>query len=578
MAKLTDPRQPGRRSQSTRLPLVARIGTAIIVLLVIASGVYLSQRSSGNKSELPSVGSTPTSTSTTIVASAGGTLVEGDVGLPSTLDPLLATSQTEHDLAKLMFDGLVRVDGSGTPQPDLAEKWTVSPDGLTYTFTLRPNVTWQDGSPFTSQDVRFTIGLIQSANFPGNEQMTQFWRPILVETPNNQTVTFHLLEPFSPFLNFLDLPILPKHILGGTVPEDLTTDAFNVSPVGTGPYSLDSFDKAHAEVKLRAFRNYWGTKPNLDNITIRYFDDANALVSALKSGEVQATGSLSTAEILQPGFLPPQDVVYGPLMMSYTALFLNTRVEPFSNQIVRQAIQMAIDPSELTNGPLKSEAMAGSSPIPASSWAYVESHVTPDQQRATSLLDKAGWKYVEKDGVLENGGARLSFKLLVNSDDPQRVLMAQTIARQLSQIHVQVDVEPASTADVSQALTSRTFTAAIFGGHYGHGDPDCLDAWDSSGTTSGLNFTGINDDVIDQSLKDARSTTDLASRKQDYAKFQQAFVTQAPAIVLYYPRFLYVVSSSIGGVTPDPIINPSDRFNHIASWYLRTQPSASATP
>lgn len=560
--------------------MMARIGTAIIVLLVIAGGVYLSQRSSGHKSQLPSISSTAsaTSRSATTVASTGGTLVEGDVGLPSTLDPILATSQTEHDLAKLMFDGLVRVDGSGTPQPDLAEKWTISPDGLTYTFTLRPNVTWQDGSPFTSQDVRFTVGLIQSPNFPGDAQLTQFWRPILVETPNNQTVIFHLLEPFSPFLNFLDLPILPKHILGGTVAEDLLTDSFNVSPVGTGPYSLESFDKAHSEVKLRAFQGYWGKRPNLDNITIRYFDNANTLVTALKSGEVQATGSLSATQILQPGFLPAQDTVYGSLMMSYTALFLNTRVEPFSNQIVRQAIQMAIDPSELTNGPLKSEVVAGSSPIPASSWAFADPKVTSNQQQAASMLNKSGWKYVEKDGVLENGSARLSFKLLVNSDDPQRMLMAQTIARQLSQIHVQVTLLPASTADVSQALTSRTFTAAIFGGHYGNGDPDCLDAWDSSGTTSGLNFTGINDDVIDQSLKDARSTTDLERRKQDYAKFQQAFVSQVPAIVLYYPRFLYVVSSDIGGVTPDPIINPSDRFNQIASWYLREVPTPSATP
>ena len=508
----------------------------------------------------------------------GGTIVEGDVGLPTSFNPLLANSQTERDLSQLMFDGLTRVDGSGTPQPDLAEKWTVSPDGLTYTINLRAGLTWHDGAPFTSQDVRFTIGLIQSPDFPGNAQLSRFWRPIVVDTPDDRTVIFHLMDPFSPFLNYLNLPILPKHILGGVLAQDLAADPFGSNPVGTGPFKFDSYDKDHQEIKLSADAGYFGVKPNLSGITIRYFDSSDKLLAALKSGSVQATGTLSIDQLLRPGAIPSQDSVYAPLLMSYTALFFNTRVEPFSSQTVRQALQMAINPAELTNGPLKSQAVAGSGPIPETSWAFSPQTIAFDQQKASAMLEKAGWKYVEKDDVLENGDVRLAFQLLVNGDDPQRVLMAQTIAQQLSAIHVRVDVQPTTAEAVGQALTSRQFSAAVFGGHYANGDPDCFDVWRSAESNVGLNFTGISDQSIDKTLKDARSTTEIDKRKQLYAQFQKDFVAQAPAVVLYYPRYVFVVSSKVHGVKPDPIVDPSDRFQQISSWYLGGAPSSNATP
>ncbi len=498
-----------------------------MVLLVIAAGVYFTQRSSGGKRQTPRVAGSPTTAAPGALQTTGS-LVEGDVGLPTTLNPLFANSQTERDLATLMFDGLVRVDGSGTPVPDLAEKWVVSSDGLTYTVTLKSGLTWHDGAPLTSQDVRFTIGLVQSQGFPGSPQLSQFWRPIVVETPDDKTVVFHLMDAFSPFVNYLNLPILPKHILGGVLARDLPTNPFNAAPVGTGPFSFASFDTQQQEIKLRAFAGYSGTKPRLNDLTIRYFDDTAKLLAALKSGSVQATGTVPADQLLRAGAIPRQYSVYAPLLMSYTALFFNTRIAPFSNQIVRQAIQLAIDPTELTNGPLKSQVIPGSSPIPEASWAFSAQGMAPNPQQASALLDKAGWKYVATDDVLENGDVSLSFQLLVNGDDPQRLLMAQTIAQQLGNIHIRVDVQPTTSDAVSQSLTSHQFAAAVFGGSYPNGDPDCLDVWHSTDTSTGLNFTGISDQIIDKALLDARTTSNMDKRRQDYAQFQQEFITQAP--------------------------------------------------
>lgn len=556
---------------------MARVGTAIIVVAIIAAGIYLTQHTIGGRTRTR-VSDSPTSTVTTASIQAGGTLIEGDVGVPSTFNPLFANSQTERDLARLLFDGLVRVDGSGTPRPDLAEKWDVSSNGLAYTVMLKSGLTWHDGAPVTSQDVRFTIGLIQSPGFPGNPQLSQFWRPVVVDTPDDRTVVFHLMKPFSPFLNYLNLPILPKHILGGVLAEDLTSDPFNFAPIGTGPFRFRAYEKQQQEIKLDAFASYSGDKPKLTDMTIRYFDDPTTLLAALKNGSVQATGTLPADQLLRAGALPASDSVYAPILMGYTALFFNTRVPPFSNQVVRQAIQLAIDPAELTNGPLKSQVVPGTGPIPETSWAYSAQSVVPDPQRATAMLEQAGWTYVEKDDMLKYGDMTLSFQLLVNADDPQRMLMAQTIAQQLARIHIRVEVQPASSAAVSQALTSRQFSAAVFGGNYPNGDPDCLDVWLSTQASTGLNFTGISDPAIDTALLNARGTSDVEKRRQYYAQFQHEFATQVPAVVLYYPRFLFVASSALRGVKPEPVVDPSDRFLQISSWYLAGAGVPRATP
>ena len=402
-----------------------RIGAAIIVLLVVATGVYFGRGKINHSSPSSSASGTP------VTANAGGaptdrTLVEGDLGAPATLNPLLASSQTEQDLSRLIFSGLVRVDGSGAPQPDLADRWTVSEDGLTYTIKLRSGVTWHDGKPFTSQDVRFTIGLVQSSSFPGDPRLTQFWRPIVVDTPDDLTVVFHLLAPFAPFVNHLDLPIVPKHVLGGVVAEDLSSDPFGARPVGTGPYRFESWDASKNQIELKVFADYAQTRPLLNSLTFRYYDRPATLLAALKSGDVMASGTLSADDLLRAGALPKDDVIYAPVTMSYTALFMNTRVAPFTDQAVRQALQTAINPTDLTNGPLQSKAVAGSSPIPQPSWAHVLADAKADPAHASLLLKNAGWNYDETTDALMKDGRSLSFQLLVSADDSSRVLMAQS--------------------------------------------------------------------------------------------------------------------------------------------------------
>lgn len=502
-----------------------------------------------------------------------GSYTEGAVGVPTTLNPLLATSLNDHDLATVLFRGLVRVDGHGRAQPDLASEWVISDDGLTYTFKLQPGIFWHDDVAFSTQDIRFTIGLMQSPDFPGDPALARFWSGVIVETPDDSTVIFRLLEPLAAFPNYATVPILPRHSLAGVVARDLATHPFSRAPIGTGPYRFVSAEADWSVIELEAVVRHAGKQPNIDRLSFRYFPDHKSLTSALRRGEVQGTGSLPLSTILEPGVLPENMTVYAPDMSGYTAFFMNLRDPLFSNVDVRRAIGMSIERESFVHELLQDRVLAGHSPIPLTSWVFQAPPVPErDTRAAIALLEVSGWSDSDGDGFVDDGRSRFSFPILVNADDPQRVEVAGEIQRQLSSIGLDATLEAVSSNEVSQALASREFSAAIFGWHSATGDPDCYQLWHSSQADDGLNFTGLRDPVIDHLLEEAKTTTDPEARRSVYGEFQRQFVEQVPAIVLYYPRYYFVVSSDVHGITAQPIINPSDRLLHITDWSTVDRP------
>lgn len=505
-----------------------------------------------------------------LVPAPGGTYIEGDLGAPATFNPLLAQTQSEQDLVHLIFSGLVRVDGSGKPQPDLAASWRVSQDGQTYIFALRHDALWHDGQPVTAADVLFTIRQIQAPDFTGNASLAQFWRGVTVSIPDEWTVIFHLVTPFAAFPTYATVPILPKHLLGSVLPQDLAAAPFSSAPVGSGPLRFVSWDPGTSTLKLQRYDRYFGQRPHLDQVVFRYYKDSGTLLAALRRGEVQGSGSLSAADLMRPGALSKQSVIYGPALAGFTALFFNLRDPIFADIEVRRAIALAIDRQRLAQTTLHGRVVAGDGPIPESSWAFASTAAGgggPDA--AAQLLAGAGWK-AGADGVLQKSGVKLSFPLLVNDDDQDRLAASRAVSDALKQIGIEATVQAVSSAEVSQQLASRQFSAAIYGWHATNGDPDCYQLWDSSGADDGLNFTGLRNEQIDTLLGEGRTTSDPARRKTIYADFQQAFAQQLPAVVLYYPRYYFAVDDRVHGVQPLPVIEPSDRLDQLANWFVNT--------
>jgi peptide/nickel transport system substrate-binding protein len=562
------PRRPPR-SRRTRVPPNRILIAAGIVLLILAT--VLIARWWMNRGD-PVL-------DPTLLPAPGGSYTEGAVGIPANLNPLLAQNQSERDLASVLFDGLTRVDGAGIPQPVLAKEWRVSDDGLDYTFQLRRDTKWHDEKPITAQDVLFTIRLIQDPDFPGDKDLARFWRGIVPGATDDWTVTFHLLQPFAPFPNYAAVPILPKHLLAGTLARDLAGEPFSKAPVGSGPFQFVSLDDGGEKVTLKANPDYVGGKPYLDQVVFRFYKDADGLISALKKGKVQGAGFVPVDKLFRKGAIPKNDIVYAPEISGFTGLFFNLRSPLFTDVQVRRAIQLAIDRQAIVNNALGGQAELGYGPIPASSWAFdLVGKPEHDPDRAKKMLEDAGWKDSNGDGVLDNGSNQLSFPLMVNADDPQRVAVATGISRELQKIGIQVTVQPASSAQVNQALAGRQFTAALFGWQSASGDPDSYQLWHSSEADSGLNFSGFRNQKADKLLAEARTTANRDLRKDLYTQFQKLFADQVPAVVLYYPRYHFAVSSKVHGIQASPLIAPNDRLNGLSKWFVKSAGHRSPTP
>jgi peptide/nickel transport system substrate-binding protein len=222
----------------------------------------------------------------------GGTLIGGfDVGpggCPECFNPLQATAG--FTWLELYYSKLVLYDVNFTAvQGELAESWDVSADGTQYTFKLRPGVTWHDGQPFTSADVKFTIELAKnpdSASYIG----AKFSGVTAIDTPDDQTAVITLGTPNASLLDALTfLVMLPKHALESIAPADLVqSDWWRTNPIGTGPFKWSAY-KPGEYVELVAYDGYWRGRPKLDKIINRFFPEAGSAVIALRSGEIQFT-------------------------------------------------------------------------------------------------------------------------------------------------------------------------------------------------------------------------------------------------------------------------------------------------
>jgi peptide/nickel transport system substrate-binding protein len=215
----------------------------------------------------------------------GSHYTEAVVGFPSRANPLFVhLSDADRDIASLVFSGLIRLDKNGSPQPDLAERWEISEDGKTVTFHLRSGVTWHSGAEFSSSDVLFTYALLASPDVRGDPEQSALWSSVSCAAPDALTVTCTLPEPYSPFLTYASVGILPKSALEAVGPAAIADDPFNRSPIGTGPYRLTHLDDSSAT--LRANGNYYFGAPSIDEVSLRFYPDIAAAAADLVRGKV----------------------------------------------------------------------------------------------------------------------------------------------------------------------------------------------------------------------------------------------------------------------------------------------------
>lgn len=512
------------------------------------------------------------------------TYSEALVGNVQRINPLLAgLNPVDADISSLIFEGLTTINEYGEVIPRLASEWVVSSDGLEYVFRLREDVLWQDGVPFSADDVMYTMSLLHDADFPGPSDLGAFWHTIETEKIDDHLVRFRLPQPLGSFTESLRIGILPYHALQGTNASQLVEHPFNLTPIGTGPYQLEAIreeDGRINEVDLRVapvFRQRPEGQSGyaLERIRFKLYPTFDDVISALNRGDVMGYASRSYDERLP--LLNIESLVdhttHAPNVGVLIYNWVNDDLLFFREQRVRLALATGLDRDGLIQRHLLNQAVRADSVLMRQSWAYDGNVIWPpyNPQTAQELLDTANIILPTPEEGAEptpESSARFSFSILT-LDDPALIGIANEIAGQWGSLNIDVTVEAADLQTYSQRILEADFDTAIVElSTAGSADPDVYNFWHQGQYPDGQNYGGVNDRAISEALERGRREYNGTNRAIYYDDFQEAFAARAIAIPLYYPLYTYSVVEAVDGIQLGLIASPTDRFSTIQGWTI----------
>ncbi|MFZ2886201.1 MAG: ABC transporter substrate-binding protein [Minisyncoccia bacterium] len=530
----------------------------------------------------------------TQVPTEGGSIVEGAVGTPRFINPVLATTDADQDLAMLTYSGLLRVGENGLI-PDLAGRYEISDDGKTYTFHLREGLAFHDGTPLTSADILFTIALVQNPDIKSPRRAD--WDGVAVTAPDDRTVVIELPHAYAPFLENATLGILPKSHWENVPAEEFPFHSLNTHPIGSGPYMIGAVlldtTGAPTEYTLEAFPTFALGKPHV-SMTYRLYSNDDALLAAADAGDIESFVASSPKRI-------PREVQDNgnflriPLTRIF-GVFLNQNHAPvLADASVREALDVAIDKETIIAQVLGGYGSALTGPVPESILAGDVAGVATSSESAEEvaenvnradaargILADGGWEFVAPSSTPESGvpapagvwtkdTSTLSLKL-ATADAEELVATAQSVADAWTAAGIPTEVEIYPLPEFNQdILRPRTYDAILFGEAVGR-SLDLYPFWHSSQRNDpGLNLSLYTNAEADRALASARTSTNVEEREKFIREFLEAIGRDNPAVFLYSPEIAYLVPSYVKGITVPALTAPSERFASVHEWYRDTE-------
>lgn len=494
----------------------------------------------------------------------GDILVQGDIGDASNLIPLLASDSASHNIAGMVYNGLVKYDKDMNIVGDLAESWEISQNGLVITFHLRKGVKWHDGYPFTSADVLYTYQVTIDPKTP-TAYAGDFLKVKRVEALNDYTFRVTYAKPFAPALISWSSAILPRHLLSG---KDITKSTLARHPIGTGPYMFKEW-VAGQKIALISNPDYFEGQPYIDGRITRIIPDSATMFLELRAQNIAMMGltPLQYTRQTENNLFKNNFNKYRYLSFAYTYLGYNLKNPLFTDKRVRQAISYAINKNEIISGVLLNLGKPANGPYKPGTWAYNDKVKIYDYnpKKARELLHEAGWTKLNSEGVLEKDGKPFIFEIVTNQGNETRQKCAEIIQRQLKEIGITVKIRVLEwSAFVTDFINKRRFDSVILGWTIPL-DPDAYDVWHSSKTApEELNFISYKNPEADEMLEKGRSTFDQKERKKYYDRFQEILAEDQPYTFLYVPEALIIIHKRFRGIQPAPI---GLEYN-FTKWYV----------
>jgi len=528
---------------------------------------------------------------------SGGSLNEGIVGVPTLVNPVIALSDADKDLTSLVFSGLMRKTPEGKFIPDLAENYTISTDGTTYTFILKKEAKFHDGKKVTADDIIFTIEKIKDPTIKSPRKSG--WDGINVSKTDDQTVVFTLAQPYISFIDNTTIGILPANLWKNITSSEFNLSPLNIKAVGSGPYKVKNVlkdnDGIPEKYELERFNDFSLGKPSIKYLNIISYANEKEVVKALNSNLINQAGGIS------PDSIKDLDLdnlaIHTATLPRIFGIFFNSNKNPIlADQTIIKALNYATDRQDIINQVLASYGSIVYSPIPEKIIPdiYKEDYSNGLIEKANTLLDKAGWK-IGDDGIRIKGGSssktvtkkvkgktisqtikttspttRLAFSL-TTGDMPELKAATILIQAQLKKIGVEVNIEKVyETGQLNQLIRGREYEALLFGQLINY-ESDLYSYWHSSQRTDpGRNIAMYNNKKIDALLEVIQKIQKVDDRQNKYEDLAKEFNQELPALLIYSPKYIYITSQNLTNISLINITVPADRFASAYTWAVDT--------
>jgi len=504
-----------------------------------------------------------------------GQVVIGLSQEPTVFHPAMISIEVDQGVWWSLYDPLWGVDPAGNFIPQLAVEVPtvanggISEDGLDWRIKLRDGVKWHDGTPFTAEDVKFSLEINNNTKFrAGRRTGHELIRDVTVVSPTE--ITWKMAKPYAPYMSILSWTfIVPKHIADTPDPNNTP---LNTSPVGTGPFKWGDRQPGD-HITLVANPNYYRKGPYLERVTYKYIPDLTVLYTQFRTGEIDAVGiqGITPDHYAEAKTLPDRKVVLiGAAFIESITLNLGKPV--FQDKAVRQALYAAMDRKSIIDAIYYGLPTPTESYLPRQAWAFNPNLPVNEYNpaKAKQILDAAGWK-PGADGVREKGGVRLEFTNSTTAGNHVREQAQQLLQQNWQEIGAKMTIKNMPAAVIwGDYFAMSQYDSVMVGEDFLTGpDPDVSYYFDSHNVPAkggaGNNTMQYANPEVDKLLLEGATTTDMARRKTIYAQVQSIIRDDLPLLPIFQYAVIEGTKAKLIGYAPN--VNTQSNCWNVGQWY-----------
>ncbi|MED0992388.1 ABC transporter substrate-binding protein [Bacillus nitratireducens] len=478
--------------------------------------------------------------------------------------PYFQQNGWDGNVTSVIFASLVSTDKQGKPTPELAEKWDVSSDQLTYTFHLRKDLKFSDGSPLTADDVAFTLTLLHDKAYEGEIDISQYAvkggkdykegkatsiEGIQVVDPQTIKVTTEKVN--SQTLTALGGPVLSKAYYGKGYKQNTSLDYLKElygKPIAAGPYKFEKYIPGQ-EVRFVANENYYAGKPKIPNFIYK-ITAGDTKLQLFQTGEVDYTGLGTGDEILEQAKGLQFANIQIETAASFSYIYMNNNKPYLKDKKVRQALIYGLDRKKYVDTALKGYGTVANVPIHPTSWAYTEEGVNKyeyDKEKAKKLLDEAGWK-VGSDGIREKDGQKLKLSYFGPSSAKDSDLLIPIAKENYKEIGVEFNPEFMDFNTMLSKVNKGDYDLASVSTPITSDPSETAGEYLSSANETSLGYKNAK---VDELIQKGIETVDIEKRKPIYKELYKELSDDPPVILLNYRRTITGYNGNIKGIDPE---------------------------